>query len=102
VANITSISTYTGSILCEEVTKALSGAQIGVADGALTTAYADQFKIKRSSCLPVTKTQVKCLFIYTYALQSFDAEGDNFLTEQQLIALLTKVEQLSKSCCCDE
>lgn len=102
MANLTPISAFTGSIQCEEITKAMSGANAGVADGALNAAYMEQFKIRNSNCLPTDLVQVRCLYLYLYALQSFDSTGDNFINEQQLMALLSKVEQLSKSCCCNE
>lgn len=101
MGNLTSYIDFSGTIKCEEVSKALSSTNAVIAESALNVEYAKMFKLGRS-CSEETSLSVKCLYLYAYALQSVDLEGNNFLTEAQLAGILSATEQISKSCCCNE
>jgi hypothetical protein len=96
------IADFSGQITEAEVCKAISGARAKLADGVLTKAYNELYKLSKNPCAPSDSNGIYCLFLYLYALDSVDFEGDNFLNEEQLASLLTSVEQISKTCCCDE
>ena len=75
-----------------------------MASAALNKAYNNLYKLTHNKCSPSDQLKVYCLFLYVYALSSFPTNGESeysFLTEDQLAALLTNVEQISKSCCCE-
>jgi hypothetical protein len=104
VTNLYKISEFSGFITNEEICKALSGAQANMANASLNMSYNELYQLTTNKCSPSDKKGVYCLFLYVYALSSFPTNGESeysFLTEDQLAGLLTNVEQISKSCCCE-
>lgn len=92
-------SSLTGSILTPEICKAITGAKSLLVDLVLDDALKDLYALRNSTCAKQSSTKLECLYMYLYALDSWDNEGTNYLTEKQLISLLSNVEQISKSCC---
>ena len=98
------ISEFTGFISNEEVCKALSGAQAVMADSALLLMQNKLYAMDKGTCTPNCEESLHCLYLYTYALSGFPTNGQSdysMLTEEKLSAILTLVEQTSKSCCCE-
>jgi hypothetical protein len=93
-----SSASYTGSILSDEVCQAVSIGESALMEGAIKNAAAELYCMEDSSC-GTQKAAVLCTFLYTYALEAWCAEGYNYISETQLIALLACVEQTSKTCC---
>lgn len=85
-----------------EICKAQSGARAALADGVLNRAYNELYKTNPNPCSPSTPTALSCLFLYLYALDTWEDGQPNFLDETQLAGILVLIEQLSKSCCCDD
>ena len=100
MATLYNISEFTPFVSEDEVCKALSGGKAGLTDGVLNMMYNNLYQLNKNLCNPSNAAGVYCLYLYLYALDSFDFEGENFINEDQLMALLTNVEQISKSCCC--
>lgn len=95
---IYSSTAFTGSILPDEIKSAVVNAEAAIMDASLEQASAELFALERSSCND-KKTGALCLFFYTYALEAHSTSGDTYLSETQLTALLSCVEQKSKTCC---
>lgn len=95
---IYSSTAFTGSILTEEICSAISTAETNLMDASIEQASNELFALEKSSCAE-KKLNTLCLFFYTYALEAHCTSGDTYLSESQLIALLTCVEQKSKTCC---
>lgn len=92
---------YTPFVSEDEICKALSGGKAGLADGALNLAYNNLYLINKNPCSPSNAKGMYCLYLYLYALDSVTFDDDNFLSEEQIMAILPHVEQISKSCCCE-
>lgn len=92
-------SSITGSILTPEICKAITGAKSLLVDLVLDDALKELYALRNSTCSKQSSTKLECLYMYLYALDSWENEGTNYLTEKQLISLLSNVEQISKSCC---
>jgi len=90
-------STYT-SILPDELCSAIEQGELAMADAAIQLGSEDLYGIQKKPCSGAAQ-DIMCLFLYTYALESYCLTTYNYLSEQQLIALLACVEQTSKSCC---
>lgn len=101
MATLYEITEFTSFVSEDEVCKALSGGKAGLADGALNMMYNQLYQIRNNNCHPSNQKGLYCLYLYLYALDSFDFADDNFINEEQLMAILTNVEQISKSCCCE-
>jgi hypothetical protein len=83
----------------EEVCKCLTGNKAGLVDAVLNEATIAYYKLEKSLCNPSSMHNLKRLYLALYALESWTDTESNWLTEQQLIAILTNIEQISKSCC---
>lgn len=92
-------STLTGTILTPEICKAVTGAKSLLTDLVLDNALKELYALRNSTCSKQSSTKLRCLYMYVYALDSWENEGTNYLTEKQLTSLLSNVEQISKSCC---
>jgi len=99
VAKVYNASNLTGSILTPEICKAITGAKALLVDLVLNDALKELYALENSTCDKQSSTKLKCLYMYLYALDSWENEGTNYLTEKQLMSLLSNVEQISKSCC---
>jgi hypothetical protein len=91
-------SSYSGSVLSEEVCHAVEIGESALMESAIKNAAAELYALERSSCGSI-KSATLCLFLYTYALEAWCAQGDNYINETQLTAILACVEQTSKTCC---
>ena len=91
-------TSYTGSILDEEICSAISNAEGVLMDATLKNASNELFALERSTCTS-KKTNTLCLFFYTYAVEAHCMTGNSYLSETQLTALLACIEQKSKTCC---
>jgi hypothetical protein len=99
VIKVYNTSTLTGTILTPEICKAVTGAKSLLTDLVLDNALKELYALRNSTCSKQSSTKLRCLYMYVYALDSWENEGTNYLTEKQLTSLLSNVEQISKSCC---
>lgn len=90
-------STYL-TILPDELCNAIEQGELAMSDAAIQLASEDLYGIQKKPCSGKGQ-DVMCLFLYTYALETYCTTGSNYLSEEQLIATLACVEQTSKSCC---
>ena len=91
-------TSYSDSVLPDEVCHAVEIGESALADSAINNAAEELYALEKSSC-GSNKTASLCLFLYTYALEGWCAGGDNYISEIQLTAILACVEQTSKTCC---
>lgn len=91
-------SSYTDSVLPDEVCHAIEIGESALMESAIKNAAAELYAMENSSC-GSSKSATLCLFLYTYALEAWCADGDNYINEAQLTAILACVEQTSKTCC---
>lgn len=96
---ITNILSFSGSITAAEVSKATINAELVLADSVLYKAYKKKYSMNRTLCGQTDSNAINCLYLYLYAINTYNFEGDNYLNEEQLTALLVNIEQISKSCC---
>lgn len=96
--NIYSISAFTQSVLPAEVCNAVSLGETAIMEAAIQNASEELYAIDKSTCKS-RKRAALCLFFYTYALESYCSTGDNYLSEEQLMAILACIEQTSNTCC---
>jgi len=86
------------SILPEELCSAIEQGERALAEAAIQLGAEEMYAIKKKPCTTVEQN-IMCLFLYTYALESYCTTDYNYMSEAQLIAVLSCVEQTSKSCC---
>lgn len=101
MASLFEYSDLTGMISFDEVCQARNNAQANLADAVLNMEYNALYKLDPNACSPSQAQEVHCLYLYLYALDTWEENLPNFLTETQLAAILVNVEQLSKRCCCE-
>lgn len=101
VAELHNPSELTGMISFAEVCKTLSSGKAVLADAVLNKVYNDLYKLDPNPCLPSRPLSIHCLHLYLYALDTWEDGVPNFLSEDQLSALLVLTQQISKSCCCE-
>jgi hypothetical protein len=99
VIKVYETSNLSGSILTPEICKAVTGAKSVLTDLVLDDALKELYALQNSTCSKQSPTKLHCLYMYLYAIDSWENEGTNYLNEKQLISLLSNVEQISKSCC---
>lgn len=94
MAASTDISSW--SVSQNEITSALANASILFADTIIEEAFQDVYSIK-SNCKE-TKS-LKCLYLYLFLLNNYKSGTTSLIDEDTMIAVLTNVEQISKTCC---
>lgn len=99
VANLHEISEYSAMISSDEIASTLSKGRAALADAALNMGVNDLYKLYNNPCAPTNQRNLFCLYLYLYALDTWDSAGPNYPTEMQVQAILTKVQQISKTCC---
>lgn len=104
MASLTPIADFSGLITNEEICRTLSRSEQALAEGALNLGYNELYQLTINNCSPTNARALHCLHLYMYALKSYPTNGESdstFLTEVQLSAILTLIEQTSKTCCCE-
>lgn len=92
------ISEFSGLVTSEEICSASNNTKAALLDGVMYKMLKEAYQITNTNC-DNTKSNVYCLYLYLYALESWNPDGDNFFNENQLQAILTQVEQISKLVC---
>lgn len=95
---LVSNSSYSETILQDEVTQAIDRAKSAIVEGTLKGETAKLYAVKNSNC-GKRGTAVLCTYLYAYALENWNSTGYNYITEKQLNAILSCVERTSKTCC---
>lgn len=99
VAKLTSYSDTSQSISMTEVCKCLTGNKAAFVDAVMNEASIEYYKLHKSLCNASDINNLKRLYLAIYALESWSETEKNWLSEEQLMAILSNIEQISKSCC---
>lgn len=91
-------SSYSGYILTEEITQAKTNGELALMEAVISEGSRELYAMSKQGCGSKRRAAL-CLFFYTYALQRWNASGNNYLSEPQLSAILSCIEQTSKTCC---
>ena len=86
------------SILPAELCSAIEQGELAMMDAALQLGSENLYGIEKKPCSDKSQ-DIVCLFLYTYALETYCTSTSNYMSEEQLIATLACIEQTSKSCC---
>lgn len=84
------------SVTQDEITKALSGSSLVLAETAIESGYQALYNITPNCNVP---KGVKCLYLYSYLLQNYKVGTLSLIPEDTMMTVLTNIEQISKSCC---
>lgn len=87
------------SISTTEINSAYQRGIMTIGDLVLNENLKERYSILKSACGEGDDLTKDCLFLYLYAINSWCEECYNFITEEQLIAIVSKIEELQKVCC---
>ena len=87
------------SISTTEINSAYQRGIMTIGDLVLNENLKERYSILKSVCGEGDDLTKDCLFLYLYAINSWCEECYNFITEEQLIAIVSKIEELQKVCC---
>ena len=82
----------------EERQRARTNGLVTMSALAIDQATRDKWAEAKSPCNDDPRN-LKCLFLYLYAVDSWCAEGNNSLGDDQLSNIILRIEQIAKTCC---
>jgi hypothetical protein len=87
---------YAITTLPEEICKAKSVAKELVVDSIISD-YIKKLFLISSKCGDVVNPY--CIFLYSYALDNHEVDGESLLSPAQLNAIILKLERINTNCC---